>query len=520
MRPAGHRRCGAARRARGVRAGAEQRPHGRSRGLGGVRAGRRMELHRHRAVRVAAATGVAVRRADGPARLRLVAGAARGRRRAAGCSRSGSCSARCGARCWPTCCSASRRGGWTGAGQRASDRRVCDRAPRARARDAGQRVRRCWRTATGPCPENLLLIARRRAARRDPVRRRFGRRDDALPDRRGMLRAHGGPRDRRSAAASPRCASPGRSRCCSSSPTSRPRRPPSSRWRSRVRRHAVRVPRRSRARGRLALPRHAQPDGPAVGPAGPGRPARRARRRARRPALEPGLLGPGPGPLRGGVRRAGGAPRPRPGGDRDRPRRPARGRHRPRGDLLEDPRASRPRARRPRCCWRTSAWRPSCARTSSSCGPRGPGSSRRATRSAAGWSATCTTARSPGWSRWRSTCAWPAAGFAEGSPAGALDRRVDRRGQREPRRAARAGPRHPSGRALRARPRARRALAGRPRAAARRARRDARRPPAGGGRDRGVLRRLRGADQRRQVRARRPGDRAAWSAPTAGCSSR
>ena len=80
----------------------------------------------------------------------------------------------------------------------------------------------------------------------------------------------------------------------------------------------------------------------------------------------------------------------------------------------------------------------------------------------------------------------------------------------EPRRAARARPRHPPGGADRARARAGAAVAGGARPGAgdgRGVRRTAARP----GRERGVLRRLRGARQRRQVRARdaRLGDRRA-----------
>ena len=48
---------------------------------------------------------------------------------------------------------------------------------------------------------------------------------------------------------------------------------------------------------------------------------------------------------------------------------------------------------------------PSCGRRSASCASRVPGCSRSSLPSAAGWSATCTTARSSASSRWRSTCA-------------------------------------------------------------------------------------------------------------------
>ncbi len=47
---------------------------------------------------------------------------------------------------------------------------------------------------------------------------------------------------------------------------------------------------------------------------------------------------------------------------------------------------------------RTRGCRSSCARAWTSCGARARGSSRPPTRSAAGWSATCTTAPSSGWS--------------------------------------------------------------------------------------------------------------------------
>ena len=60
------------------------------------------------------------------------------------------------------------------------------------------------------------------------------------------------------------------------------------------------------------------------------------------------------------------------------------------------PRRSARRARRPRCCSRTSASTPSCAPTSSSSVRPARGSWRRATPSAAGSSATSTTARSHG----------------------------------------------------------------------------------------------------------------------------
>ena len=107
---------------------------------------------------------------------------------------------------------------------------------------------------------------------------------------------------------------------------------------------------------------------------------------------------------------------------------------------------------------------PRCARAWRSSAPRARGSSRRPTPSGAGSSATCTTARSRAWSRWRCTCgsraskadgelggdARPGVGGAAGQPAGA----------------ARAGARHPPGGAHRPRARAGAAGARRPRAGA------------------------------------------------------
>ena len=83
-------------------------------------------------------------------------------------------------------------------------------------------------------------------------------------------------------------------------------------------------------------------------------------------------------------------------------RRRARGRHRARR-VAQDERELSPRsAPRPRSRWRTSASRPSCARRSRSCAPSRTAADRgRHWPSAAGWSATCTTARSSGWCRSR-----------------------------------------------------------------------------------------------------------------------
>ena len=92
------------------------------------------------------------------------------------------------------------------------------------------------------------------------------------------------------------------------------------------------------------------------------------------------------------------------------PRRRARaGRHRRRARRRARSRACSTTRRwtRTRSCWRPSpprppsgssgrAWRRSSARAWTSCGPRGRASSRRPTTRAAGWSATCTTARSSG----------------------------------------------------------------------------------------------------------------------------
>ncbi len=97
-----------------------------------------------------------------------------------------------------------------------------------------------------------------------------------------------------------------------------------------------------------------------------------------------------------------------------------------------------------------------------------------------------------------------ARGRAEGQPelAGAA-RRVERGAAGEPERAARARPRHPPRRAQRPRPRPGARDAGEPRAGAGRAGRRRRRRPTAPGGDRDLLRGLRGAHQRRQVRTGR-----------------
>ena len=79
-----------------------------------------------------------------------------------------------------------------------------------------------------------------------------------------------------------------------------------------------------------------------------------------------------------------------------------RDRARPRARRRAASSCARPAARR-RSRSRTSGWRRRCARGSRSCARRGRGSSRPATPSAGGSSATCTTARSRGSSRWRSS---------------------------------------------------------------------------------------------------------------------
>ena len=105
------------------------------------------------------------------------------------------------------------------------------------------------------------------------------------------------------------------------------------------------------------------------------------------------------------ARPPGGAARARLGPRRDqgRARRRLRGGDRPgRGGAPTGRPAGSTRSARPRRSpSRTSGWTPSCARRSRSCAPRGRGCCASGSRSAAGWSATSTTARSSGSSRWR-----------------------------------------------------------------------------------------------------------------------
>ena len=107
---------------------------------------------------------------------------------------------------------------------------------------------------------------------------------------------------------------------------------------------------------------------------------------------------------------------------------------------------------------------PSCAPRSRSCALRARACCASASRSGAGSSATCTTAPSSGWCRWRSTLRL-ARGKVRERPRGRrrlLERR--RRGARGGARgAARAGPRHPPGGADRPRPGHRARDAGAPR---------------------------------------------------------
>ena len=93
-----------------------------------------------------------------------------------------------------------------------------------------------------------------------------------------------------------------------------------------------------------------------------------------------------------------------------------------------------------------------------SCGPRASASSRRATPSAGGSSATSTTARSSVWSRSRCSCACCSAGCAATRRRRAARHDRERRARPVARGAARAGARHPP-RDPRARPRGRAGLA-------------------------------------------------------------
>ena len=144
----------------------------------------------------------------------------------------------------------------------------------------------------------------------------------------------------------------------------------------------------------------------------------------------------------------------------------------------------------PRRCW--SRWSgcaasspPRCARSRRA----GPGCCRRATPSAAGWSGTCTTAPSSGWSRW----AWPCGSRSGTAAAGRRERGV-RPGRR---RAAHGG---------------RRAAADRPRPAAEQPRR---RPRPGAAlawrRHRSVADRA-GRVHRAAARRRSPRPRTTWRA--------
>ena len=76
------------------------------------------------------------------------------------------------------------------------------------------------------------------------------------------------------------------------------------------------------------------------------------------------------------------------------------------GRLLEQPGLLQEICPRRASPSRTSGSRPRCWRSSTSCAPRARASSRPATPSAAGSSATCTTAPSSGCSRSPTTCAW------------------------------------------------------------------------------------------------------------------
>ena len=111
---------------------------------------------------------------------------------------------------------------------------------------------------------------------------------------------------------------------------------------------------------------------------------------------------------------------------------------------------------------------------------------RRSTRprpSAGASSGTCTTVPSSGWWRWPWTSAWPRSAWSGATirPYRGPGRTRPRRGQAGDHRAARAGPRHPSGGAGRPRPRRRAVVGGGPlpdpgRAAGRPARSGRRRP--------------------------------------------
>ncbi len=179
--------------------------------------------------------------------------------------------------------------------------------------------------------------------------------------------------------------------------------------------------------------------------------------------------------------------------------------------------SSSPASRPPRASRsRTSAWRRSCAPASRSCAPRARGSSRPAPPSAAGWSATCTTAPSSGSSRSRSPCASPRTSCARirtwPSRCSPARRRSSSSRSTELRELARGI--HPAVLSDRGLSAALEALAGRSPVPVELAGTAGGAAPARG-RGRGLLRRRRGAHQRGQVRAtpRRRGSPS--SAPTA-----
>ena len=192
------------------------------------------------------------------------------------------------------------------------------------------------------------------------------------------------------------------------------------------------------------------------------RPARRARRGARRSVAVARLLGAGPGALR---RRRGPAGRAAGARTATDACTPVEHEGRPVAMICHDAIAGRrARARAgasappPRWRSRTSGSTSSCARGSRSCALRGRGSSRPPTTSAAGSSATSTTAPSSGWSRSRSTCASPARSWTT-DPAGGASSCSTRRPselERGDDGAARARARPAPGGAQRPRPRARR----------------------------------------------------------------
>ncbi len=213
----GHRRRGAARRARGRGPGPGER---RARGVGRVRAARRVELRRHRPVRVAPPAGVAVRHVDDPARLRVAARPARRRGGSVAVHARDRVRLAVGAGARPRPAQlpvgAARR-----ARARGRDRGLRPRAARSDPRNALQRVRRARRVRRA-LPREPAAHLIQRGSRRGPVRGGLGRGDDAVPARRVAAdRALAGRRDRQSGAAWRRCSARERSRCCWSSPTSR-----------------------------------------------------------------------------------------------------------------------------------------------------------------------------------------------------------------------------------------------------------------------------------------------------------